>query len=98
MCLCVGYSQLHTCIKHAFIGEPYNCGEGTEGDLTSMSCLIDIYSLFCLPHRLMQVSVWKIGYFEINFGGKFWIVYLNYQPHYQPFPLSSVSLNKRLLV
>ena len=41
MCLCVGYSQLHTCIKLAFIGEPYNCGEGTEGDLTSMSCLID---------------------------------------------------------
>ena len=23
----------------------------------------------------MQVSVWKIGYFEINFWGEFWIVY-----------------------
>ena len=38
----------------------------------------------CLPYRLMQVSVWKMGYFEINFWGKILDCLLNYQPHYQP--------------
>ena len=32
----------------------------------------------------MQVSVWKIGYFEINFLGEILECLLNYQPHYQP--------------
>ena len=46
MCLCIGYSQLHTSIKHAMYGEPYNCGESTERDL-----------LRCLPgwHKLLVV-------------------------------------------
>jgi len=30
MCLCIGNTQLQTNIKHAFIGEPYDCGEGAE--------------------------------------------------------------------
>ena len=37
MCLCIGNSQLHTSNKHAMYGEPYNCGESTEGDL--LQCL-----------------------------------------------------------
>ena len=37
MCLCIGYSQRHTSVKHATNGEPYNCGESTEGDL--LQCL-----------------------------------------------------------
>ena len=37
MCLCIGYSQRHPSVKHATNGEPYNCGESTEGDL--LQCL-----------------------------------------------------------
>ena len=51
MWLCIRYSQLHTCIKLAFTGEPYNCGEGTEKDLTSMSCLIDERDI-CVPYLI----------------------------------------------
>ena len=47
MCLYIGYTQLHTLIKHATTGEPYNCGESTEVVLLNcLACLTE------LPHRV----------------------------------------------